>query len=144
MADTGAAKGWEAHKNGLAFYGLGSPAEADSLGVFLTLRRNGKFTYEARALQNAGVLDFSKNDAFRAKIDAQNKLFWNEKAYLAAANDMCTRLYAQCEPTQKRGVRGLFSPQAEEEMRLLALLENESLRLMSARALRLKREAERA
>ena len=29
-------------------------------------------------------------------------------------------------------------------MRLLALLENESLRLMSARALRLKREAERA
>ena len=144
VADTGAAKGWEAHKNGLAFYGLGSPAEADSLGVFLTLRRNGKFTYEARALQNAGVLDFSKNDAFRAKIDAQNKLFWNEKAYLAAANDMCTRLYAQCEPTLKRGVRGLFSPQAEEEMRLLALLENESLRLMSARALRLKREAERA
>lgn len=144
VADTGAAKGWESYKSGLVFYGLGSPAEADSLGVFLTLRRNGKLTYEARALQNAGVLDFSKNDAFRGKIDAQNKLFWNEKAYLAAANDMCKRLYAQREPALKYGVRGLFSPQSEEEMRLLALLENESLRLMSARALRLKRDAEQA
>ena len=34
--------------------------------------------------------------------------------------------------------------EAEEEMRLLTLLENESLRMMSARALRLKRDAEQA
>ena len=143
VVDTGAAKGWEAHKNGLAFYGLGSPAGSDSLGLFLTLHRNGKFTYEARALQNAGQLDFSKNDAFRAKIDAQNKLFWNEEAYFAAVNDMCTRVYCQSEAAQKRGVLGLFSPQAEEEMRLLSLLENESLRLTTQRAIRLKRGAEK-
>ena len=144
VADTGAAKGWESYHNGLVFYGLGSPAEADSIGVFLTLRRNGKFAYEARALQNAGALDFSKNDAFREKIDAQNALFWDERAYLAAANDMCQRLYAKCEPVLQRSARALFSPQAEEEMRLLTLLENESLRMMSARALRLRRDAEQA
>ena len=144
VADTGAAKGWEAHKNALVFYGLGSPADADSLGLFLTLHRNGKFTYEARALQNAGVLDFSKNDTFRAKIDAQNKLFWNEKAYQAAANDMCLRLYRESDAAQKRGVLGLFSPQAGEETRLLSLLENESLRQMTLRAIRLKHDAEKA
>ena len=143
VVDTGAAKGWEAHKNGLVFYGLGSPAGADSLGLFLTLSRNGKFTYEARALQNAGQLDFSKNDAFRAKIDAQNALFWDEKAYLAAANEMCKYLYCQSEAAQKRGVLGLFSPQAEQEMRLISLLENESMRLMTLRALRLKNNAEK-
>ena len=143
VADTGAAKGWEAHKNGLAFYGLGSPAGSDSLGLFLTLYRNGKFAYEARALQNAGTLDFSKNDAFRAKIDAQNALFWNESAYLAAANDMCARLYGEGEAAQKRGVLGLFSSQTEQEARLLSLLENESVRLMTQRAIRLKNSAGR-
>ncbi len=143
VADTGAVKGWEAHKNGLVFYGLGSPASADSLGLFLTLHRNGKFTYEARALQNAGQLDYSKNDAFRAKIDAQNALFWDERAYLAAANDMCTRLYCESEAAQKRGVLGLLSPQAEQEMRLLSLLENESMRLMTLRAIWLKNSAEK-
>ena len=144
VADTGAAKGWEAYKNGLVFYGLGSPAASDSLGLFLKLHRNGKFTYEARALQNAGVLDFSKNDAFRERIDAQNALFWDEKAYLLAAGDMCARLYRESEAAQKRGVLGLFSPQAEEEVRLLSLLENESLRLVTQRAIRLKRGAGKA
>lgn len=145
VADTGAAKGWEAYKNGLVFYGLGSPAGFDSLGLFLTLQRNGVFTYEARALQNeSGVLDYSKSDAFRAKIDAQNTLFWNEKAYLAAADEMCTRLYGQSEAAQKHGVLGMFSPRVDEELRLLTLLENESMRLMTQRALRLKINAEKA
>ena len=144
VADTGAAKGWESYKSGLVFYGLGSPAGSDSLGLFLKLHRNGAFTYEARALQNAGVLDFSKNDAFRERIDAQNTLFWSEKAYLAAANNMCARLYGESEAAQKRGVLGLFSPQAEEEARLLSLLENESLRLVTQRAIRLKRGAGKA
>jgi len=138
VVDTGAAKGWEAYKQGLVFYGLGSPAEADALGLFLTLQRNGKFTYEARALQNTlGKLDYSQNDAFRARIDAQNTLLMDEKAYQSAVNDMCTRLYCASESAQKRGVLGLFSQHADEEQRLLHLLENESARLVALRAIRL-------
>ncbi|MEA4914035.1 MAG: CapA family protein [Christensenella sp.] len=143
VVDTGCAKGWEAYKHGLVFYGLGSPAGADSLGLFLSLQRNGKLTYEARALQNTAGLDFSVNDAFRQRIDAQNVLFTNEKYYLRAANEMCQRLYCEIEPAQKRGVLGLFSSRAEEEQRLLSLLENESRRLMTLRAIRLKQEAEK-
>lgn len=137
VVDTGRAKGWESYQNGLVFYGLGSPAEADSLGIFLTLQRNGRFSYEACALQYAaGTLDFSSNDAFRAKIDAQNRLFTDETAYLRAADDMCEELYCKSEPGRKRGVLGLFSQHTDEEQRLLSLLENESLRLMTLRALR--------
>lgn len=144
VVDMGGAKGWETYKQGLVFYGLGSPTGSDSLGLFLSLQRNGKFTYEARALQNtAGRLDFSVNDAFKQKINAQNLLLTNEKIYLRAANEMCQRLYCQMESAQKRGVLGLFSSRAEEEQRLLLLLENESLRLMTLRAIRLKQEAER-
>jgi len=138
VVDTGAVKGWEVYKHGLVFYGLGSPAEADALGLFLTLQRNGKFTYESRALQNtAGNLDFSQNNAFRARIDAQNALLMDEKAYLSDVNDMCMRLYCAAEAAQKRGVLGLFSQHADEEQRLLHLMENESARLVALRALRL-------
>ncbi len=138
VADSGGAKGWEAHQNGLVFYGLGSPAGEDSLGVFLTLRRNGKLDYEACALQcKSGRLDFSQNEKFKEKIDQQNKLLTNEKAYQQAADEMCLRLYCQSELAQKRGVLGLFSAHADEEARLFALLENESLRLVALRALRL-------
>jgi hypothetical protein len=56
---------------------------------------------------------------------------------------MCLRLYCEMESAQKRGVLGLFSSRAEEEQRLVSLLENESLRLMTLRAIRLKQEAER-
>ena len=56
---------------------------------------------------------------------------------------MCKYLYCQSEAAQKRGVLGLFSPQAEQEMRLISLLENESMRLMTLRALRLKNNAEK-
>lgn len=143
VADTGRTRGWEAYKHGLVFYGLGSPAGEDSLGLFLSLQRNGKFAYEARALQNtAGTLDFSQNEAFRAQIDAQNKLFAEETVYNSAVNDMCTRLYCQSEPAQKRGVLGLFSQHADENQRLLSLLEHESARLVALRALRLRRAAE--
>ena len=137
VVDTGAAKGWEKYQNGLVFFGLGSPAEADALGLHLTLRRNGRFSYEARALQNMiGTLDFSQNDAFRAKIDAQNSLFMDEKAYLRAVDEMCESLYCKSASAQKRGVLSLFSQHADEEQRLLSSLENESLRLMTLRALR--------
>jgi len=143
VLDTGRARGWEAYQNGLVFYGLGSPAGADALGLFLTLRRNGRLSYEARALQRvAGTLDFSMNEAFRASIDEQNKLFMQEQTYLRAAGEMCQRLYCAREAAQKRGVLGLFVPHADEELRLLSLLENESLRLMTLRALRLKNAAE--
>lgn len=144
VLDTGRARGWEAYQNGLVFYGLGSPAGADALGVFLTLHRNGHLLYEARALQTTGgTLDFSKNEAFRAKIDEQNKLFTQEKDYLLAADEMCQRLYCAREATQKRGVLGLFTPHTDEEQRLLSLLENESLRLMILRALRLNHAPEK-
>jgi hypothetical protein len=144
VLDTGAARGWETYKTGVVFYGLGSPACADSLGLFLTLHRNGRLTYEARALQSvSGTIDFSKNDAFRKTIDAQNTLFTEERAYLAAANEMCLRLYCESESAQKRGVLGLFSPHAEEEQKLVSLLENESLRLMTLRAIRLKHAGEK-
>ena len=144
VVDSGAARGWEAYQSGVIFYGLGSPAGADSLGLFLSLQLNGRFTYEARALQNAGALDFSKNDAFRDKIDAQNALFWDDKAYLSAADEMCLRLYCQGENAQKRGVMSLFSPHADEEAKLLSLLENESLRLVTMRAIRKLRGEERS
>ena len=144
VVDTGNAKGWEAYKNGLIFYGLGSPASADSLGLFLTLRRNGRLDYEARALQNtAGVLNASVNEKFKQHINAQNRLYTDEKAYLRAVDEMCRRLYCEQESTQKRGVLGLFSSHADEEQRLLSLLENESLRLMTLRALRLNRAPEK-
>ena len=55
---------------------------------------------------------------------------------------MCQRLYCAREAAQKRGVLGLFSSRADEELRLLSLLENESLRLMTLRASRLKNAAE--
>ena len=138
VVDSGAARGWEAHQHGVVFYGLGSPAEGDSLGLFLSLFRNGRFRYEARALQCAGgTLAFSQNESFKASIDAQNTLFTDEKAYDHAADEMCKRLYCEKENAQKRGVFGLFSPHADEEAKLLNLLENESLRLMTMRAIRL-------
>lgn len=143
VVDMGGAKGWEAYKQGLVFYGLGSPTGPDSLGLFLSLQRNGKLTYETRALQKTTALDFSANDAFKQRIDAQNLLFTNEKNYLRAVDEMCRRLYCEMESAQKRGVLGLFSSRAEEEQRLVSLLENESLRLMTLRAIRLKQEAER-
>lgn len=139
VVDTGRARGWEAYKHGLVFYGLGAPTGADALGLFVTLRRNGKLTYESRALQNtAGRLDFSQNDAFRAQIDAQNTLLADEKAYLSAADEMCTRLYCAAEAVQKRGVLGIFSPHADENEKLFSLLGHESARLVALRALRLR------
>ena len=144
VVDTGSAKGWEAYKGGLIFYGLGAPNGADSLGLFLTLRRNGRLDYEARALQCAkGKLDYSANDAFKQRIDAQNQLFTDEKAYLARADEMCRTLYCEMESAQKRGVLGLFSSHADEEARLLSLLENESLRLVTRRGIRSKQVAEK-
>jgi len=144
VVDTGSAKGWEMYKNGLIFYGLGAPNTADSLGLFLTLRRNSKLDYEARALQcTAGVLDYSANDAFKKRIDAQNRLFTDEKAYLAKADEMCKTLYCEQESAQKRGVLGLFSSRADEETKLLALLENESLRLATRRGIRVKQTLEK-
>lgn len=138
VVDSGAARGWEAHQHGVVFYGLGSPAEGDSLGLFLSLLRNGRFRYEARALQRAGgTLAFSQNESFKTAIDAQNALYTDEKAYDRAVGEMCMRLYCERENAQKRGVRGLFSPHADEEAKLLALLNHESLRLMTMRAIRL-------
>ena len=145
VVDTGRARGWEAYKQGLVFYGLGAPTGADALGLFVTLRRNGKMNYEARALQNtAGKLDFSQNDAFRAQIDAQNALLADEKAYRSAADEMCTRLYCAAEAAHKRGVLGIFSPHADEREKLLSLLGHESARLVALRALRLRTDVEKA
>ena len=144
VVDTGRARGWEAYKHGLVFFGLGAPTGADALGLFVTLRRNGKMTYESRALQNtAGRLDFSQNDAFRAQIDAQNTMLSDEKAYRSAADEMCTRLYCAAEAAQKRGVLGIFSPHADESEKLLHLLGHESRRLVALRALRLRSDAEK-
>lgn len=144
VVDTGSAKGWEVYKNGLIFYGLGAPNSADSLGLFLTLRRNSRLDYEARALQcTAGQIDYSVNDAFKQRIDAQNRLFTDENAYLKKADEMCRTLYCELESTQKRGVLGLFSSHADEETKLLSLLENESLRLVTRRGIRAKQAAEK-
>jgi hypothetical protein len=56
---------------------------------------------------------------------------------------MCQRLYCAREATRKRGVLGLFTPHAGEELRLISMLENESLRLMTLRALRLSHAPEK-
>jgi len=136
VADTGAAKGWEAYKNGLVFYGLGAPEDADSLGLFLTLRRNGRFCYEACALEcAAGELDFSQNDAFKARIDAQNALLLDDAAYLRAADEMCLRIYAERARPPRRGMLGALLPDADGEERLFSLLGDESRRLMALRAI---------
>ncbi len=143
VADTGAAKGWEAYQSGLVFYGLGAPNGADSLGLFLTLRPNGRLDYEVRALSGAGgAIDLSANDAFRARIDAQNALLTDGAAYARAADAMCLALYEKNESQQKRGLFGAFSPRIDAEERLCALLGSESRRRMALRALRLKRAAQ--
>jgi hypothetical protein len=144
VADTGCARGWETHQNGVIFYGLGSPAGADSLGLFLSLGQNGRLAYEARALQTAvEKLDFSENELFKQSIDEQNRLLTHEETYLRAVDEMCKRIYCESELAQKRGVLGLFSAHANEEARLLALLEDESLRLVALRALRLLKADDR-
>ena len=145
VVDTGPAKGWETYKNGSVFYGLGSPAGADALGLFLTLRRNGHLSYEVRALQNtAGTLDLSLNDAFRGRIDAQNTLLSDNAAYESAVDAMCLRIYGESELTQKHGLFGTRLSSANDEERLYSLLKNESRRLMTIRAIRLKQAAEQA
>lgn len=136
VADTGSVKGWEAYKNGLVFYGLGSAQDVDSLGLFLTLRQNGRLDYEARALeQTSGKLDFSQNDSFKSSMNAQNALLTDEAAYLRAANQMCLRYYSEHEQPQKRGMFSALRPQSNEEEKLLSLLKNESRQLAVRRAL---------
>jgi hypothetical protein len=112
--------------------------------LFLSLGQNGRLAYEARALQTAvGKLDFSENELFKQAIDEQNRLLTHEETYLRAANEMCKRIYCESELAKKRGVLGLFSAQADEEARLLSLLENESLRLVALRTLRLLKADDR-
>ncbi len=141
VADTGAAKGWEAHRNGLVFYGLGGPDADDSLAISLTLLQNGRLEYETRALEHtSGELRASTDEAFKREIDDQNRLYLDDAAYRSAVDEMCLRYYLEEERAQKRGaLRAVLSKKSTEEDRLFRLLGDESRRLMTLRALRQRR-----
>ncbi len=145
VIDTGAAKGWESYKNGLVFYGLGQPDDGNALLLSLSMRQNGKLDYEVSALEKTDEeLRFCANGAFKHEIDAQNKLFLDQKAYQAAVDQMCRHYYESSEQPQKRGLFNAILPgrsesARQEEERLYALLSEESRRLMVLRALAGKR-----
>lgn len=148
VIDTGAAKGWEAYKQGFVFYGLGQPSEGDSLALALTLLQNGHLRYEVRSLECAGgELRFSSDDSFKQQINGLNTILFNDAAYLCAADEMCVKYYEDHEQPHRRGLfDGLFgalgdSARLEEEQRLAALLGDESRRLAILRALRVRRDA---
>ncbi len=148
VADTGAAKGWEAYKNGLVFYGLGAPTGNDSLLLSLTLGQNGRMDYEARALECvSGEVKLSKNHAFKTEIDRQNELYLHDSAYLREADELCLRLYEEQEQPKKHGIfQTLLSAKndaarREEDEKMIALLGDESRRLMVLRALRQRGES---
>ena len=148
VVDTGSVKGWEAYKHGLIFYGLGEPTASASLMLSLTLLQNGRLRYEARVLKSAGgKIGYSTDETEKQRINEQNALFFNDAAYLAAADAMCRRYYEEREEPQKRGfleallgIRGEAARQAEET-RLNDLLGNESRRLAMLRALSARHSA---
>jgi len=65
-------------------------------------------------------------------------------AYESAADAMCLRIYGESDLTQKHGLFGARLSSANDEERLYSLLKNESRRLMTIRAIRLKQAAEQA
>jgi hypothetical protein len=145
VVDTGAAKGWEAYKHGLIFYGLGDPTGGASLALSLTLLQNGRFRYEALALDCAdGEIDFSTNEVQKQRINEQNKLYLDPAAYLGAVDRMCLRFYEEHDPTRRHGIlEALLSAKGEaarreEESKLLDILANESVRYALLRALAVK------
>ena len=155
--------GWEEYRNGLVFYGLGTLADdresADdcSLAVSLSLERNGRFQYETRLIERSGgALRFSENEAEKQLINERNALFFDEQAYLTRSTEFCREIYDAWKretgvfrtPGLGRGIFGALLSQSvqnakrEDEAKLKALLENESLRLAVRRALA-AREAEK-
>lgn len=141
VVDTGATKGWETYKHGLIFYGLGDPTSGTSLALSLTLLQNGRLRYEALALNCVDeTIDFSIDEAQKARINEQNILYLNESAYLAAANRMCWKYYEAHDPLQKHGIlEALLSAKGEaarreEEARLFDILADESRRYAFLRA----------
>ncbi len=147
--------GWERHGRGLAFHNLGAlsgGAEAHSLAVSVCFERNGRFTYETRALcQTAGGADFAPDGALLARLTEQNVLLGEEKRYLAEAARMCQTYFAAREgqlplPAENgpllslnRGKAARFE-RREAERKLLMLLADESGRLAVLRALFAKEE----
>lgn len=148
VVDTGSAKGWEAYKHGLIFYGLGDPTTSASLALSLTLLQNGRLRYEAIVLSNAGgQIGYSVDENEKQRINDQNALYFHDAAYLRAVNAMCQRYYEEHEESRKHGfleallgIRGEAERQAEEA-RLNDLLGNESRRLAMLRALAARRRA---
>ena len=148
--------GWEEYRNGLVFYGLGALVDGRaacdpcSLAVSLSLERNGRFRYEARLLECArGTLQFSSDESIKNSINETNDLFLREREYLARSAALCGETYDNWArnacgshlPGFGRGLLHALLPLAgepakrAEETNLLALLEDESLRLAVRRAL---------
>lgn len=145
VVDTGAAKGWEAYKSGLIFYGLGDPTGGASLALSLTLLQNGRLRYEALALDCAdGEIHFSSNEAQKQRINEQNKLYRDPAAYLGAVDRMCLRFYEEHDPARRHGILETLlaakgeAARREEESKLLDILANESVRYTLLRALAVK------
>ncbi len=155
--------GWEEYRNGLVFYGLGALADGRaacdpcSLAVSLSLERNGRFRYEARLLEcTRGTLQFSSDESVKNAINETNSLFLHERAYLAQSAALCDETYENWArnacgahlPGLGRGLLHALLPltgepaKRAEEANLLALLEDESLRLAVRRALATRKAKE--
>ena len=148
--------GWEEYRHGLVFYSMGTLADdrteqsGASLALKLSLGQNGRFTYEVRALEReGGLIRLCQDEAFLARINKINELFFDDADYRARTDAMCVAAISAHEkelptallPWLKRGLLGVFAPlggegaRKEEAARIKALLENESLRLCVLRAL---------
>lgn len=161
VASPGAVSGWEEYKNGLIFYGLGTLLEdcessgCHSLGVFLTLRQNGRYEYQVRAMERENArIRFSGETTWKEELNELNALFLDSSAYLARVGDLCRSTY---ETWQKescpraslgRGLLGALLPQTgtnarrEDEDHLYSLLSSESVRLAVLRAIADKKAKE--
>ena len=161
VTSPGAVSGWEEYKNGLIFYGLGTlledseSSDCRSLGVFLTLRQNGRYEYKVRAMERENArIRFSGETAWTEEINALNALFLDESAYCIRVGDLCRSTYETWQKescshtTLGRGLLGALLPQAganarrEDEDRLYSLLSNVSVRLAVLRVLSEKRAKE--
>jgi len=157
----GAPMGWEEHGRGLILHNLGvladgsSRAEADSLAVSVAFERNGRFSYDVRAVcEGSGAVSFAPDEKLLDQLAGQNALFSDEARYLAEADRMCVTYLAAHESELPLPAREAKHPlvsfrkgkddeleRRALERRLLSLLSDESARLAVLRALKARQKS---
>lgn len=135
------AYGFERQQDGTACYSLGHIHEDESLLASAVLYRNGRYDLEVIAASNAdGTLALGASDAFKARINAQNELFLNERAYHRQIDAFCREYVRQHAPAlltaltdaPKRTLlgalgKGKCAPRPMQEEAAYALFSDESL-----------------